>query len=247
MKKILGICAALTLIVFVRVAIAAEDEAAMKTYIYATYFNCDVLGEDGADAAVKRRFAPVYEKAMKDGVITGWGYLKHHAGGQWRRLTYHMADGVTDAIKASEIMGDRMDKDWTDADDAFPKACHSHDDYIWESKNGNVTSKRGKVGMSVYFECDMSREERADEIVEKVFAPIYDAHLGEGKLTSWGWLSHVVGGKYRRASTMTAANIDDLMAMRAEILGMDIPEGAEFVSICGSHQDYIWTIDMEGR
>ena len=158
-----------------------------------------------------------------------------------------MGHSVADVIKASDAMGEMMDKDWTDADDAFPRACHSHDDYIWQSKGGNVTGKRGKVGMSVYFKCDMSQEARADEIVAKVFAPIYDAHLGEGKLTSWGWLSHVVGGGYRKASTMTAENIETLMAMRAEILSMDIHEGDEFVKICGSHQDYIWNIDMEGR
>lgn len=247
MKKLLNLTGMVMAALVTQSALADAHEKAAPMYVYGTYFYCDVQGEDAADATVKRRFAPIYEKAMKEGMITGWGYLKHHTGGKWRRLTYHMGPGVIDVIKASEWMNEMRTKEWTEEDGAFGRACKAHDDYIWQSKAGNVGEKRGKVGMSVYFKCDMSKEERADEIVAKVFAPIYDAHLGEGKLTSWGWMSHVVGGSYRRISTMTAENIETLMKMRAQILGMDIPEGQEFVKICGSHTDYIWTIDMEGR
>ncbi len=247
MQKILGIIALVAFIFVGGNAVAADEDAAKPSFIYGTYFYCDTLGEDAADEAFTRRFKPTYEKALKDGKISGWGYLKHHTGGKWRRLTYHMGGSATDVIKAGDAMGEMMEKDWTDADDDFAKACRAHDDYIWRNIAGNVTEKRGKIGMSVYFKCDMSQESRADEIVKNVFAPIYNAHLGEGMLTSWGWLSHVVGGGYRRAVTMTAANIDDLMTTRAKILGMDIPEGEEFVKICGSHQDYIWDISMEGR
>lgn len=227
--------------------VAAQDEESMDTYIYATYFVCDTVNEDAADEVFKRRLAPAYEKAMEQGHITGWGYLKHHTGGKWRRISYHMASSVTGVLNAGKKMQDMTNESWTDADDAFPASCRSHDDYIWRSASGSLTEERGTVGMSVYLKCDMSREERADEIVEKAFKPIYDAHTGEGKLTSWGWSTHVVGGGYRRLATMTAKDIDTLMKMRASILSADVPEGDEFVSICGSHQDYIWTIEMEGR
>lgn len=247
MKKILGLLVVVAVGLFARTALAADEEMAKETYIYGTYFYCDVAGEEAADAVFDRRLRPTYEKAMKDGTITGWGYLKHHTGGKWRRLTYHMAHGATDVIKASDAMGAMRDKDWTDEDDAFGRACRSHDDYIWRNVAGNVTDKRGKIGMSVYFKCNMSDEARADEIVKTVFAPIYDANLGKGMLTSWGWISHFVGGEYRRALTMTAANIDDLMTTRAKILENDIPEGQEFVKICGSHSDYIWDVAAEGR
>lgn len=228
---------------------ADSHEKAADSYIYGTYFYCDVLGEDAADEAFKRRMAPIYEKAMKDGLITGWGHLKHHTGGQWRRVTYHMGPSVSAIMSASDKMGDMMDKAWTDADDAFPRACHSHDDYVWKSASGNLSGMRGKVGLSMYLNCTMGMEERADEIVANNFAPIYDKHMGKGKLTSWGWSTHVIGGKWRRLLTMTAEDTDTLLAMRASILASapDMPEGEEFVKICGSHQDYIWDIAMEGR
>lgn len=229
--------------------LASDDEKPPESYIYGTYFYCDVLGEDAADEAYKRRWAPVYEQAMKDGMITGWGYLKHHTGGKWRRVTYHTGPSVKAIMAASEKMGDAIDKAWTDADNAFPAACKAHDDYVWQSKSGNLSGKRGKVGMSVYFNCNMSMEERADEIVANNFAPIYDQHLGKGKLTSWGWSSHVIGGQWRRLLTMTAEDLDTLIDMRGSILSAapDMAEGDEFVKICGSHQDYVWDIDMEGR
>jgi len=232
-----------------QLAFADSHEKAADVYIYGTYFYCDVLGEEKADEAFERRMAPAYKKAMKDGLITGWGYLKHHTGGKWRRVTYHMAPSVSAIMSASDKMGEMMDKDWTDADDAFPAACRAHDDYVWKSAGGTLSGERGKVGMSVYMHCDMSMEERADEIVTNNFAPIYDAHLGKGKLTSWGWSTHVIGGKWRRLLTMTAGDTDTLLAMRASILqsAPDMPEAEEFVKICGSHQDYVWDIAMEGR
>ena len=36
----------------------------------------------------------------------------------------------------------------------------------------------------------------------------------DGKLTSWGWSSHVVGGKYRKLQTMTGADMKTLMEQK---------------------------------
>jgi hypothetical protein len=96
----------------------------------------------------------------------------------------------------------------------------------------------------------MAKEDRVDELVEKVFAPIYDAHVGPGKLRSWGWSEHIVGGKYRRLSTMTADDWPTLLGMRAAIFeAMDEADSAladDFAEICGSHSDYLWEIAGEG-
>ena len=96
----------------------------------------------------------------------------------------------------------------------------------------------------------MSKEGRADEIVKTVFAPIYDAHVGEGRLASWGWSEHIVGGKYRRLATMTADDWPTLLKIRGEIFDAmdeaDNPLADEFSEICGSHSDYLWEIQHEG-
>lgn len=98
----------------------------------------------------------------------------------------------------------------------------------------------------------MAREERADEIVKKVFAPVLDKAVADGKLTSWGWSSHVVGGKYRRLSTMTAKDFPGLLKAREEIIEAvygdgDNAEANEYSQICGSHSDYLWEIAHENN
>ncbi|MDH3646843.1 MAG: hypothetical protein OER80_08725 [Gammaproteobacteria bacterium] len=226
---------------------AADDDE--KLFVYGTYLNCDVSGEDAADATFEKYMAPAYEATLKSGDIVGWGYMKHVAGGKWRRLTYHMGPSVTAVIKAGKKQGDMVDEKLKPRDNNFGKACHSHDDYIWENKAGNTIEQRGKVGLSVYLVCNIGNESRADELVDEVFAPIYDKQLEAGTLTSWGWFSHIVGGKYRRLLAITAEDFDQLFAARDELLGSigGTSAGREFSSICGSHQDYLWDIVAEGR
>ena len=36
----------------------------------------------------------VYNEAMEEGVINGWGWLAHQTGGLWRRLLYFQADSL---------------------------------------------------------------------------------------------------------------------------------------------------------
>ena len=96
-------------------------------------------------------------------------------------------------------------------------------------------------------QCDMNREERADELVRKVFAPIYNKHVGDGELTSWNWLQHHVGGKWRRILTMGAADHKTLMRTRAAIFAefddRRVERAAnELNEICDTHQDYLWDI-----
>jgi hypothetical protein len=117
------------------------------------------------------------------------------------------------------------------------------------SRGGALSQERGDAGFSVYFNCDMSREERADEIVKEVFEPIFNQHVGDGKLGTWGWMQHVVGGKYRRIWTMSAADHSTMLATReaifADLAETNEPAMREFDDICGSHQDMMWNIVME--
>jgi hypothetical protein len=208
----------------------AQDVEAPERYTYATYLKCDTSNEGVADEFVAKYEAPVLDKLVEDGVINAWGWMRHHTGGEWRRIR------------------------WVGTDDDGPDmggSCSSHDDYIWKVEAGTTGKDRGKVGISVYFSCKATEEARADEIVKENFAPVYDKLVEDGKLASWGWQSHVVGGWFRRLYTMTAADFETLMAARAEALATTYAEdneaGAEFAGICGGHQDYLWGIVHETR
>ena len=93
----------------------------------------------------------------------------------------------------------------------------------------------------------MSNEDRADELVREVFAPVYARHVDNGGLATWNWFKHNVGGDFRRILTMTAADHKTLMKTRAAILAEFDDRRTEralkeFNKICHSHHDYLWDI-----
>lgn len=251
MKKTIGISILALALTAPMSLTAAEPEAAKDSYVYSTYFYCNTSTQEKADELVAKNTYPVYDAAVADGTITGWAWMAHHTGGQWRRIQYHTSDSVAGLLTAQETIGKRMDEASGGADDGFGAICSAHDDYIWKSESGSATAgNRGKASISVYLVCDFSKEERADEIVKTVFAPIYDKAVADGKIKSWGWLSHVIGGEYRRLSTMSADNYGDLLAARDEILETIYGDGEnkaanEFSEICGSHTDYLWDIEHQ--
>lgn len=228
----------------------SEEKEPTETYIYATYMYCDTTRQEEADAIIETVQKPILDAAVANGTITGWGWLAHNTGGKWRRIRYHSAHSMDAVLQAVETIGQQID-DASGDDKTFGQICNQHDDYIWRSvaaSGGDILSApRGKVGISVYHECDMSKESRADELVKTVFAPVYNAHLGDGKLRSWGWSEHMVGGKYRRLGTYTADDWPTLMKMRASIFDAfeDNELADEFSEICGSHADYLWEIQFE--
>jgi hypothetical protein len=242
---------ALTGLMAAQGTIAQEEKESPDQYIYATYFYCDTSKQEAVDAEVMKYMVPVYDAAVADGTIGNWGWLAHHTGGKWRRLQYHTANSIDGLMAAQNTIGERMDK--VDlGDDVFSKACNAHDDYIWKRVVGNeLQVERGSAGLSVYEICEINRETRADEIVEKVFAPVFNKAVADGKLASWGWNEHILGGKFRRLMTMTGKDFPSLLKTRGEILDElygedgDNPEANEYADICGSHADYLWEIQHE--
>ncbi|MGB6639968.1 MAG: hypothetical protein WBG67_04290, partial [Thermoanaerobaculia bacterium] len=184
-----------------------------------------------------------------DGTITAWGWLSHHTGGKWRRLRYHAAPSIEKLLEALESVNGKVAEKHAVAQNEFSQICSAHDDYIWQRKAGSAGEGRGPAGFSAYHVCKMSKESRADEIVEETLGPLFDAQIKAGNFTSWGWNTHVVGGKYRRLSTYTAPDFNKLIAGRTAVIAALIEKHGEaadeFNSICSSHQDYMWNIELE--
>jgi len=253
MKTLISLAAFASIACLSTTVLAQQEEDAPQNYVYATYFYCDVAAQTRADEIVESHMRPVYDAAVADGTITGWGWLVHHTGGMWRRLQYHSAPSIDELLAAQEAIGAKLQEADSDAGTEFSRICNAHDDYIWRGVTGSggnvLVTERGNVGISSYYVCDMSKQTRADELVRTVIGPVYDAHMGAGQLTSWGWSSHVVGGEYRRLGTMTAADWPSLFAARASILGAmpDSELAGELNEICGSHTDYMWELQIESR
>ena len=163
---------------------------------------------------------------------------------------FSTADSIQALLDAQKKIGDQADaKDkGGKLGDEYGKICNSHDDYIWHRVAGNAgTAKPGNAVFSTYFVCD-SREAQADALVKQVYAAQYDKMVAEGKLTSWGWMEHVVGAQFRRLATMSAPDMKSLMEARASIVEMqDNDLGDIFTGICDSHADYMWTVVASGN
>lgn len=231
--------------------VAQEEKAEEKTYIYATYFYCDTATEDKADESVKKNFVPIYDAAVEDGTLNAWGWMSHNMGGKWRRILYRTSNSIEALMAAEQTIGKRMDEAMGDSEDDFGKSCNAHDDYMWQSvAGGDGSTERGKVGISVYHVCSMADDQRIDELFKKVSQPLLEKAASEGKISSWGWNSHVIGGQYRRLETMTAPDYPSLLKARAELIATMYADGgnadaAELDKLCSSHSDYLWNIVHE--
>lgn len=226
---------------------AAQD--APTTYVMGTYYQC-VQGDSArADAIHKEHVVPFLKAEQAAGRITAYGWAKHWQGGEWRRLEYvtgtdmnKLADSRAALIKATQA------PEHAKALDEFDRVCPSHDDYIWSSKASSqapdaVARVRSPFALTTYYVCS-SDEDEADAIVKMAFAPILNQDVKDGKIVSWNWLEHLVGGKYRRAMVFDAASEKALLNYWGSLntaLGKAQPEfNRRFGQICSSHTDYIW-------
>lgn len=224
-------------------AAIAQDKPA-DSYVYATYSECDLNRQDRADEIFGQLDKPILDAAVADGTITSYGYNRHHTGGPWRVVNYFMAPTIDGLLAAQKKIGDATDAKNEKLNDEASAICGRHDDYIWRRVAGKIgTTSPGGAAFSTYYVCD-SREKQADAIVEQLVAPVLDKQVADGKLKSWGWLEHIVGGDVRRLATMTAADLTSLMAARGELV--EAIEGNaladQLSDICGSHSDYIWEV-----
>ena len=97
-----------------------------------------------------------------------------------------------------------------------------------------------------YHVCDMSQQERADQIFAQVQKPAYDAAVAAGTINGYGWLTHHTGGRWRRATYFGAGSVQALLDAQ-QAIGDSIDAdprnkklGDEFAKICSAHDDYIW-------
>ncbi len=236
------------------VTVLAQDETTQPGFVYVTYFECNQAAEARADEIVDRIYAPYYNTALEQGDIASWGWLAHFVGGKWRRALVLTASNMDDLLDSAGALGEVIAEATPEAGRAFSEACPKHDDYIWETAPGIggavLGQERAAAGFSVYFQCDSSREERADEIMRDVLGPIYDQQIANGGLATWSWLKHNVGGEFRRLLSTTGTDHKSIMRARTAIVaefnrGRTKRAFTQFNEICPSHQDYMWDIQIE--
>ena len=242
-----GSCIGLLTLALLTTMASAQNDEEPQGYLYTTYYICDQANQGNMDSLVRAKEVPVFDQLVEDGKLTSWGYLAQFTGGKWRRAQYHVAPTLEGAFAAQLEVSASAYTDDREGGLARAEACPGHDDYIWAAGQGSDGSTdRGDVSLSVYFECSVADQARADEIFAEVFAPRLDKQMEEGRIASWGWLSHVLGGEYRRLQTVTGSDYAAVAATRLDVLrevGREHPMLArEFAEICHTHVDYLWDI-----
>lgn len=246
MKKFLG-AAAVAVATLSLVPAQAQDEVKPASITYATYYVCDVATQGNMDNIIATNEAPVFDRWVEDGKLLGWGYLSHFTGGRWRRAQYHVSATLEAALQNQATIFREIYADNREGGQARAEACEAHDDYIWAiDQSSERGAERGNVSLSVYFVCDIADQERADEIFAAAYAPRLEAMRKDGRIATWTWQSHVLGGEYRRLQTVTGSDYASVYAARIEAIrdaDQKRPKLArEFETICHSHTDYLWDI-----
>lgn len=231
-------------------AAIAQQVEGPQGFSYVTYYICDMATQGNMDNIVQNNEYAVFDKWVEDGKLLSWGYLSHFSGGRWRRAQYHVSPTMEEALRNQEDIVRAVYSDNRAGGQARSEACSSHDDYLWSLTQGSPPgTDRGDVSLSVYFVCEIADQSRADDIFAQTFAPKLREMQKEGKIGSWGWQSHVLGGEYRRLQTVTGDDHASVVAARFEALQYVNDKhsalGREFSQICDSHVDYLWDIVHE--
>ena len=231
-------------------ACVAQDDDGPAGFSYVTYHYCDVATQGDMDTIIEATEKAVFDKWVEDGKLIAWGYLSHSTGGRWRRAQYHVSPTLDDALNNQQAIFNEIYSDNDAGGQARSEACEAHDDYLWALQQGSpADTDRGDVSYSSYYVCDINGQDRADEIWAEANAPYLNQLQEEGKIASWGWQSHIIGGRYRRLQTITGvdyASVVQANAGLAQFSDDNHPElGEEFNDICGSHTDYLWDIVHE--
>ena len=225
-------------------ALAQDDDAQI---VFGIYYRCNQAQETRADEIYNQIVAPVAQKHVDLGHLTGTLWLAHEQGGPWRRIWAILGTDLEQMMDMRAAIVEELEANHAAEVKELQAACPNHDDYIWVGLANSPQADPDTVGdasLSAYHSCDMSREARADEIFSKLIAPLYQKHMDMGHLASWGYYSHRIGGIYRRLETMSGADHKTLLAMQNAIYQeageTDALAMAEFRSICSWHSDYMW-------
>ena len=81
---------------------------------------------------MKTAFAPVLNAHVKEGKIASWNWLRHVAGGEYRRLL--VIDGTDHAalLEYWNTMDQALEESQPELSRRFNEICSSHTDYVWD-------------------------------------------------------------------------------------------------------------------
>ena len=212
-------------------------------YIHTTYFRCTSKIE-AADKAFDALIRLEIERLVQTGKLSTALYLSRDTGGPWVRAVSLSGPTVNGVLAAAATVTSFSDSKPPKL--LYDEACGFGEDYVWRVLLESAQPTLGAVAFSTYYVCEQTREPEADAIMKRVIAPTLDKLVKDGKLKSWFWAEHIIGGKFQRLASMSASDRDTLLAARGELVEAieHDPLANDLRAICGSHDDYIWDVKL---
>lgn len=239
-------------ILLLPLSVAATAQEADTAFVYASYYECPG-GAGQAAALIREGWGPIIQGHIQAGHVASYNVMTHDTGNEWTLALVHIGEDVNALLGAlNEGIAEYAEQRPEDLE-RLGALCPRHEDYVWTTGPGNRTGAavgqgRGAAGMSVYYICDEGREAVADLIVEHVWGPALDQQVSAGRLTSWAWLSHYLGGEYRRILVTDGPDQASLLAARDALIeaGAENPSvAAAFSEVCNGHQDVLWNVGQD--
>lgn len=217
-----------------------------EPHMFAQYFACGEATAVRQDEIVRTVHKPIMDDAVSKAEITGWGWMVHEAGGQWRRVHFVMASGLSEVLAAQQ----RLSKQVSAKQSPNDPACEAIDAYVWKRLTGNAGTKtRGTQGFSTYYTCALNREPQVDALMQRVLNPMFSQLVADGDLVSWGWQARVVGGEHNRMLTMTSPSDAALVAARRKLNDLIAAEPLSSLlnEFCPAQVSYTWELAVDKR
>ena len=101
--------------------------------------------------------------------------------------------------------------------------------------------------VATYFHCNAATVHRADEAVDKEYKKILDGLVAKGTVSSYGFLSKILGGEWLRAGYFTGSSLEGVLAVAdtvPHVISDNHPKMERKVldEACSSGEDYVWHV-----
>lgn len=112
-----------------------------------------------------------------------------------------------------------------------------------EESNDMPENSNGITAVS-YYKCDFDKVSDAIQLSNNTAGPILDRLVDEGKLTSWGVLTHLWGDEWNLIMYFNAQSVAAYQRTWDEMLGELMEEHPDFMEsfsdMCSEHKDNIY-------
>ena len=220
------------------VAVDAQDQDTPR-FAFAMYYECDLNLEGAVDQAVMASMEPIYQRYVDSGELDSWAWRAHAIGGPWRRSAVIVAGDLETVLDTRAAIVREVQTEAPAAVNLLNAGCPVHEDYVWalsfESQEAPTTLEP-TPSLTAFYRCDGAPPGEVGTIVRERVAPFLEGMVREGRLTTWAWGGHVMGGVYDQVLYLAGDSHISILEARADLNNAGV---GNFGQLC-SREEYAW-------